>query len=118
MKNDIKGMKEICSKNKAEFVFVNMPTNIFTGHRVIRTSADILDSFFYHNNNIDSIYHSIASSYNIPYIECTNRFKNLQPKTGYFYLYDGHPTIQGYEEIALHIGEQLLALNLLRAKRN
>ena len=38
----------------------------------------------------------------------TERFKALNSKSAYFYKYDGHPNIKGYNEIANGIGELLI----------
>lgn len=111
---DIKEMKKICAKNNCGFVFVNLPTNILTGHKVIRTPSDILNPFFMSNNKIDSIYNSIANNNNVPYIEITKHFIDLKNKTGYFYIYDGHPNSKGYEEIAYYIGQSLIEKKLLK----
>ncbi len=77
----------------------------------IRTPSDILNSYFEKNNNIDSIYRSIANTNNLPYIELTNHFIGLQNKSEYLFKYDGHPNEKGYEEIAKYIGRQLIEKN-------
>ena len=93
-------------------VFVNMPLNIFVNHKVIRTPNDVLDPYFAANNKIDSMYHSVASKNNMPYIELTQHFLGLD-KEGYFFLFDGHPTPKGYGAIARYVGDQLIAQGLL-----
>jgi len=101
-------MKSTCQENGSGLVFVNMPTSNFTGHLVTRTPSDTLDHYFVANDKIDSIYHSLASSNNIPYIEMTRHFISLPDKTAYFYRFDGHPNARGYKEIANYIGIELL----------
>jgi lysophospholipase L1-like esterase len=111
MNNDFKKMSEICNKYNSDLIFINIPINYFTGHEVIRTPSDILNSYFEKNNNIDSIYRSIANTNNLPYIELTNHFIGLQNKSEYLFKYDGHPNEKGYEEIAKYIGRQLIEKN-------
>ena len=82
--------------------------NYFTGHEVIRTSNDVLNSFFENNNNIDPIYHHIAISNDLPYIEMTDHFIGLENKSEYYFRYDGHPNEKGYADIARYIGKQLI----------
>ena len=108
MIKDFKKMKDICQKYGSGLIFINIPINHFTGHIVIRSPSDILNSYFINNNNIDSMYRSIANVNGLPYIELTNHFRNLPNKTDYLFRYDGHPTEKGYAEIASYIGEQLI----------
>lgn len=116
MNKDIKDMKVICQENNCELVFINLPSADFTGHKVIRTANDILNPFFEKNNKIDSIYNSIATSNDLPYIQLTEHFLSLENKTKYFFLYDGHPNKNGYAEIANYIGEQLIEKKLINFK--
>lgn len=108
MDKDIKDMKAICQENNCNLIFINLPSAAFTGHKVIRTAGDILNPYFEKNNKIDSIYNSIATSNDLPYIQLTEYFLSLESKTKYFFLYDGHPNENGYVEIANYIGEQLI----------
>jgi lysophospholipase L1-like esterase len=94
-------------------VFVNMPQNMFTGHKVVRTPNDVLDPYFASNNKIDSMYHAVADKNKMPYIELTQHFLGLDRTGGYFFLFDGHPTPKGYEAIARYVGDQLIAQGLL-----
>ena len=115
MNKDIVGMKKICTENKCNLVFVNLPYNEFTGHKVIRTPTDeLMNQYLENNNKIDSIYNSVALVNKLPYIELTGYFKSLENKSQYFFLYDGHPTEKGYQEIANYIGKQLIDQNLLK----
>ena len=115
MNKDVGEMKSICEENKCHLIFVNLPFNEFNGQKVIRTPLDdIMAPYFEKNNKIDSIYNSVASVNKIPYIELTKHFDSLQNKTGYYFLYDGHPTPNGQEEIADYIGNQLIRQNLLK----
>jgi lysophospholipase L1-like esterase len=116
MKKDIKSMLEICSLNNSKMIFINMPTNIFTGHNVNRTPSDILNNYFMENNKIDSIYQSIAHENNLPYIELTRHFIDLEDKNKYFFKYDGHPNEIGYNEIAKYIGDQLIENKIIIKK--
>jgi lysophospholipase L1-like esterase len=116
MNKDIKDMKAICKENNCDLVFINLPTADFTGHKVIRTANDILNPYFEKNNKIDSIYNSIATSNNLPYIQLTEHFLSLESKTKYFFLYDGHPNENGYVEMANYIGEQLIGKKLINYK--
>lgn len=116
MNNDIKEMKDICDKNNSNLIFINIPMNYFTGHVVIRTPNDILNPYFENNNNIDTIYRSIANANNLPYIEMTDHFIGLQNKSEYLFKYDGHPNEKGYEEIAKYVGQQLIEENHLSKK--
>jgi lysophospholipase L1-like esterase len=115
MQKDIAEMKTICSENKAQMVFINLPTNYFTGHKVDRTPTDeILTPYYRSHNSIDSIYKSVAGSNNVPYMQLTNHFEELADKEGYFYKYDGHPNKHGYAEIAAYIGDELVNLNIIK----
>lgn len=116
MNNDIKEMKDICDKNNSNLIFINIPMNYFTGHIVIRTPSDVLNPYFELNNNVDSIYRSIANANNLPYIEMTDHFIGLQNKSDYLFKYDGHPNEKGYEEIAKYVGQQLIEENHLSKK--
>lgn len=86
-----------CFLYNSNFVFVNLPNNRFTGHIVVRTPSDVLNSYFAANNNIDAIYRSIANANEIPYVELTEHFIGLQNKLAFFFRYDGHPNEKGYE---------------------
>jgi len=108
MNKDFKEMRDICDKYDSKLIFINLPINALTGHLVIRTPNDVLNSYFETNNNIDAIYNSIADTYDLPYIELTKHFISLQNKSEYFFKYDGHPNEKGYEEMALYIGKQLI----------
>ena len=114
MNKDLKGMRDICDKYNSKLIFINLPRSRFTGHTVIRTPSDVLNSYFETNNNIDPIYRSIADANKLPYIELTDHFIGLQNKSEYFFRYDGHPNEKGYEEIAKHIGKQLVEQDRLR----
>lgn len=116
MNKDIKEMRDICYKHNSELIFINIPMNYFTGHVVIRTPNDILNPYFENNNNIDTIYRSIANANNLPYIEMTDHFIGLQNKSDYLFKYDGHPNEKGYEEIAKYVGQQLIEENHLSKK--
>ncbi len=111
---DFKEMKYISNKYNAKLVFINLPNSHYTGHVVIRNPMSYLDSYFETHNNIDPIYHSIADDNDMPYIELTEHFIQLQDKSGYFFKYDGHPNEKGYEEIAKFIGEQLINQDIIR----
>jgi lysophospholipase L1-like esterase len=113
MKKDFETMQSICRENGSDLVFVNLPTNYFTGHKVIRMPLDIVNEFLYHNNKIDSIYRSVANDLDISYLELTDRFKALEDKNAYFFKYDGHPNEKGHEEIAKSVGQFLISENKL-----
>jgi lysophospholipase L1-like esterase len=117
MNKDLKGMKEICHKYKSNLIFINLPNNYFTGHIVIRTPTDLINSYFEINNNIDPIYRSIANANNLTYIELTKHFIGLKNKSEYFFRYDGHPNKKGYEEIAKYIGKQLIEQDILKKEK-
>jgi lysophospholipase L1-like esterase len=108
MTNDFKEMNIICDEQNSDLIFVNIPMNYFTGHEVIRTPSDVLNTYFKNNNNIDSIYQSVANANNLPYIELTDHFIGLQDKSDYLFKYDGHPNEKGYAEIGNYIGKQLI----------
>lgn len=114
MNKDFKVMKDICKRHNSALIFINMPSNTFTGHVVNRTSSDVLNAYFEKNNKIDSIYRSIAVDNGLPYIGLTDYFIGLQNKTDYFFKFDGHPKENGYDEIAKFIGKQLIDQNKLR----
>jgi hypothetical protein len=117
MQNDFKEMKEIANNNGIDLIFINLPTASYTGHKVIRTpNTWIINEFLYNNNNIDSIYQSIAKLHDLQYLQLTEHFKALEDKNGYFFKYDGHPNELGYKEIALFIGKQLINLNILKTE--
>lgn len=109
MKKDFEDMQSICKENSTGLIFINLPINYFTGHEVTRIPIDYyINDYLYYNNKIDSIYRSIAGHVNIPYLELTNRFKQLADKSAYFFKYDGHPNEKGYKEIANGIGKYLI----------
>lgn len=108
MGKDFKIMNEICKINNSDLIFINIPMNYFTGHIVIKNPSDILNSYFKNNNNIDSIYQSVADENNLPYIEMTDHFIGLENKSDYLFKYDGHPNEKGYDEMAKYIGKQLI----------
>jgi lysophospholipase L1-like esterase len=112
MKKDFAAMRQTCDGHKAKLVFVNLPFNFYVGHRVIRTAMDKLNPFLERENKIDSIYHSVAATNGLDYIELTAGFRNLSDKTGYFFKYDGHPNARGYDEIGKQIAQMLLAKGL------
>ena len=111
-------MGELCNTYKSDIVFINIPMNYFTGHEVIRTPSDILNPYFKNNNNIDSLYQSVAIANNLPYIELTNHFLGLNNKAKYLFKYDGHPNEKGYEEIGRYIGKQLIEKNILQVNKD
>ena len=108
MGNDIKEMKTICKDNGAAMVFINLPTNQFTGHIVERFPSDVLNDYFRANNKIDSMYSEVAKVNDVPYYQLTEPFSKLKDKRKYFYKFDSHPTEMGYAEMANDIGEYLL----------
>lgn len=108
MNKDIAEMNQVCIDNNAKMIFINIPINIFTGHNVLRTSADVLNPYFQNNNKIDSMYESVAVKNKIQYLQLTKYFIDLQDKTKYFFHFDGHPNIIGYEELANCIGKYLI----------
>ncbi len=103
MGKDFKEMNNICKENNSDLIFINIPMDYFTGHVVVRDPSNILNSYYIEHNNIDSIYRSIAEANNLPYIEMTDHFIELDNKTDYFFKYDGHPNEKGYNEIAKFI---------------
>ena len=109
MNRDVEAMKKISDEHKSNLIFINIPRSQFTGHHVIRTPSDVLNSYFEMNNRVDAIYRAIAEKNKLPYIELTAHFTGLRNKSDHFYRYDGHPTKQGYAEIAKYIGEKLIA---------
>ena len=113
MDRDIEEMKKISDAHNSNLIFVNLPRSQFTGHHVVRTPSDVLNSYFEKNNRVDAIYRSIAEKNKLPYIELTAHFLGLRNKSEYFYRYDGHPNNQGYAEIAKYIGAKLLEHELL-----
>lgn len=113
MINDVAEMRDICYDNNSNLIFVNIPMNYFTGHKVVRNPSDVLNNYYYENNHIDSIYHSVANTNNIPYIEMTDHFINLKNKSNYIFNYDGHPNKNGYYEIGQYIGNQLIIMKQL-----
>ena len=117
MAEDIGHMKEICKANHCQLVFINLPTDYYTGYSVIRnTNFDFLiGEYLFENNNIDSVYNDIANQINIPYFEMTDTFKNLS-KTNVrcFLRYDGHPNKKGYYVIGRSIGEFLVRNKIIK----
>lgn len=113
MDKDLKDMKNICETNEVKIVFINLPENTFTGHKVNRTPSDVLNNYFMTNNKIDSIYQNIASNNQINYLQLTQHFKDLLDKEKYFFKFDGHPNENGYREIAVTIGEYIINYKLI-----
>lgn len=116
MNKDVKSMTEICYKNNSQLVFINMPSADFTGHIVIKTPSDILNNYFLDNNKIDSTYQSLALKNNLPYIELSKHFIDLKEKDKYFFKFDGHPNVIGYDEIAKYIANQLIDKKIIIKK--
>ncbi len=112
MNKDIEEMKTICTDNGAELIVVNMPIDIYTGHKLIRTYSDFLPGYYLKNNHVDSIYRSVAENHKLEYIQLTERFIELEDKEAYFFLFDGHPNAKGYSEIAKCIGNDLIKSTL------
>ncbi len=108
MDKDVKEMKEICKISNAKMVFINLPINDFVGHKVERTALDVLSPFWISNNKIDSMYHSISSNNQIPYLQLTESFLNLKENDAYFFKYDGHPNEKGYKKISIDVGNYLI----------
>ena len=90
MNEDIREMKLLCEQHNTKMIFINMPTARFTGHKVIRTPNDIFNNFLKENNHIDIIYKNVAEKNDLPYLELTNHFIELEDKTKYFFRFDGH----------------------------
>jgi hypothetical protein len=120
MRRDIAEMKALCDRNQCTLVFANLPNNCFTGHRVVRNpiTDSLFEDYLNTHNHIDLMYRDIAESSNMPYLEMTELFKNLQPRDNYFYLYDGHPTAAGYQVMGQTIGQYLITNHLLPEQRN
>ncbi|MBX2945148.1 MAG: SGNH/GDSL hydrolase family protein [Cyclobacteriaceae bacterium] len=114
MSDDVQEMKGICEANNAALIFINLPMNYFTGHKVERMPSDVLNEYFKENNRIDSIYSSIAFAHQLPYVELTEHFKKLKEKNAYFFKYDGHPNERGYHEIATETGRYLVENHYLK----
>ncbi len=115
MKNDFAVMNRICLMNHAKLIFLNLPRADFTGHHLVELApgTDLRRTYLYNNNKIDSIYQAIANQTNIPYVDMTNRFKNLADKSAYFFGFDDHPTVKGQEQIAFAVGEFLIANGII-----
>ena len=106
---DVQAMRTTCDSFHCKMVFVNLPFPDFTGHDVFRIpELDKFDIYFVFNNHIDSIYRSVAERVDVPYIELTQKFKSLKDKKAYFYRYDNHPNVQGYEEIAKTVSDSIV----------
>lgn len=108
LNKDIEKIKSICTKNGAELLFINLPTHPFTGHHVISGPRDSLNSWLENNNHIDSMYRSVAERNAVPYFELTDSFRALPDKSAYFFRFDAHPTVVGYQKIADLIGLYLI----------
>ncbi|MBN8649896.1 MAG: SGNH/GDSL hydrolase family protein [Cytophagales bacterium] len=108
MTEDFEKMNAVCKANGAALMFLNLPMNYFTGHVVERMPSDVLNGYYQQNNNIDSIYASIAKANQLPYFQLTQHFIDLPEKEKYFFKYDGHPNKIGYQEIATEIGKHLI----------
>ncbi len=114
MNEDFADMKRISEANNAGLIFINLPMNYFTGHKVERMPSDVLNDYFMENNRIDTIYSAIADHNQIPYFQLTRHFKDLPEKDKYFFKYDGHPNERGYHEIAAQTGRYLIENHYLR----
>ncbi len=114
MNKDIREMKLLCEQHHSKMVFINMPMATFTGHKVLRTPNDAFNNFFKENNHIDITYQNVAAKNNLPYLELTNHFIELEPKDKYFFRYEGHPNEKGYAEIAKYIANELVEQNLIK----
>ncbi len=119
VKLDLSEIKNLCEKYSADVIYVNLPESEFIGHIVKRTAlVNNLNNYISSNNRIDSIHRSIADFVNIPYIQLTERFEQLEDKTAYFYKYDGHPNHKGYQVMAEGIYEFLINEYKLNRKLN
>jgi hypothetical protein len=117
LNRDVEQMKAVCSKNNCQLVFVNLPMSYYTGHHVSGSMLDnVISQYVYAHNQVDSMYRQVAQQNNLDYIELTQHFKNLEDKTGYFYVLDGHPNKKGYAEIARFIGDTLINHIKLKTK--
>lgn len=109
VKQDLSEIKDLCKKYSAEIIYINLPETEFIGHIVIRSALiNNLNDYLSNNNNIDFVHKSIADYVNIPYLQLTERFEQLEDKNAYFFKYDGHPNQRGYEEMAKGIYEFLI----------
>lgn len=113
MGEDLRRMKELCAKHGVKAVFVNLPYNEFTGHKVVRMPTDVAVGFLRDNNRIDSVYRGLALGSGMEYIELTRHFLGLEPKDSFFFKYDGHPTAKGHQEIALFLSRELTDRGLI-----
>ncbi len=110
MARDFAEMSAFCRDNGAKLVFVNLPFNIYVGHRVVRNFTDSLDARIEQNNKVDSIYRAVAEGNGLPYVQLTEGFRALPDKSAYFYRFDGHPNAKGHDEMAHQVGQQLLKM--------
>ncbi len=114
MSGELRQIREVCERHSAKTVFVNMPNSEFTGHRVVRMPTDVLNVYLMENNRIDSMYRKLAADNGMDYIELTGHFLRLTPKDSFFFKYDGHPNLRGYEEIAGYVSEELIRKGYLK----
>lgn len=109
IRQEFREIKNLCDKYSTDVIYINLPETAFIGHKVIRSSlVNNLNYYLTNNNNIDSIHKSIADELNITYYQLTERFKQLEDKTAYFFKYDGHPNQKGYDEMAKGICDFLI----------
>jgi hypothetical protein len=114
MSAELRQIRELCERHSARVVFVNMPSNDFTGHRVVRMPTDELNEYLVTHNRIDSMYRQLARDNRMDYMELTEHFLRLSPKDSFFFKYDGHPNRRGYEEIASFLSEELIRREYLK----
>jgi hypothetical protein len=76
--------------------------------------TDVLNVYLMENNRIDSMYRKLAADNGMDYIELTGHFLRLTPKDSFFFKYDGHPNLRGYEEIAGYVSEELIRKGYLK----
>lgn len=119
MEKIVSKMKKLCDRNNSKLIFINMPTAAYTGHKVIRAPVDkIVSEYIYQNNIVDLVYNKIAKENNIEYIELTKHFKSLTDKQWYFFKYDGHPNVNGYQEIAKYISKEIIKMKIVDKSNN
>ena len=110
LQNDLACIDSICNKLESKLLIANLPSSVFTNHHIdMNYLENNFQKILISNNKVDSIYRSIAVTNKLNYIELTDHFKNLEDKTKYFYLYDGHPNRYGQNEIAKFIHHHLIS---------
>lgn len=110
VKADMEAIAQVARQHGAKLMLANMPNNVFVGHQMVRPSM------YQEGQPVlsDSIYNALATQNGLLYADVATHFRALPNKSKYFFRYDGHPNIVGYQEIGDYMAATALNQNLFK----